>query len=97
MAAGNPAHLDRPQSVQISDLAHLIHAERGDRLFQKGNLRHAHALGPNYRRFLGCFEWLKISTAEVQFAVFRKSIIVTECQTKTESEPLFDFVLKVLR
>lgn len=29
MAAGNPAHFDRPQSVQVSDLAHPIHVEQG--------------------------------------------------------------------
>jgi len=29
IAAGNPAHFDRPQSVQVSDRAHPIHVEQG--------------------------------------------------------------------
>jgi hypothetical protein len=62
----------------------------------EGNLRHAHALVRNFAAQV-LFERLTIWTPEVQFTVFRKSLMITECQRKLKVSLRLDFVLKVLR
>ena len=81
----NPSHFGRPQSVQVSDLAHPIHVDQGTHDSRKviyDTRTHLHQPNRNFTAQV-LFERLKNWTPKVQFTVFSKSLMITECQEKS--------------